>query len=375
MQLSQFLEKISNPDTTAGWITQVFIVVFGVLLANYILGRLLTRLHAQLKKTEVKWDDALIDALRKPIRLLVWIVGIAFAAQIVEHSTGAAIFQAVTPIRDVGVITTMAWFLVRLVSGIEQNYVEARQREGEAFDRTTVDAIAKLLRVSVIITAALVALQTLGFSISGVLAFGGIGGIAVGFAAKDLLANFFGGLMVYLDRPFQVGDWIRSPDKEIEGTVEHIGWRLTRILSFDKRPIYVPNALFTTIAIQNPSRMSHRRIYETVGIRYDDVAQMEAITREVKAMLVNHPAIDSSQTLMVNFNAFNASSLDFFVYCFTHTTAWTEYHEIKQDVLLRISSIIAEHGAEIAFPTRTLHVPETVSLQASGMEAARAVQG
>ena len=118
------------------------------------------------------------------------------------------------------------------------------------------DAMAKLLRLSVIITAGLVVLQTLGFSISGVLAFGGVGGIAVGFAARDLLANFFGGLMIYLDRPFSVGDWVRSPDRNIEGTVERIGWRLTVIRTFDKRPLYVPNSVFANIAVENPSRMA-----------------------------------------------------------------------------------------------------------------------
>lgn len=373
MDFEQLLQQIGNPNTTAGWVAQVFVVVFSVMLANFILARLLDRLHRYLKKTSVKWDDALIDALRKPVRVLVWIVGITFAAQIVQKSTDAVLFEAISPIRDIGVIGTITWFLVRLINSVENNYLTVHEGDEEAVDRTTIDAISKLLRISVIITAALVALQTLGFSISGVLAFGGIGGIAVGFAAKDLLANFFGGLIIYLDRPFAVGDWIRSADKEIEGTVEKIGWRLTCIRSFDKRPIYVPNAIFTSISVQNPSRMTHRRIYETIGIRYDDVAQMEAITRDVKAMLQSHPAIDTSQTLMVNFNAFNASSLDFFIYCFTHTRVWTEFHEIKQDVLLKIAAIINAHGAEIAFPTRTLHVPEGISLQADGLVPAEPV--
>lgn len=368
MDYSQLLNDVTNPSSTIGWITQVFVVVFAVLLVNFIISRILTRLHGKLLNTNNPWDDALIDALRRPLRVLIWIVGIAFAAEIVQKSAEAAIFEAVQPIRDIGVIVTITWFMVRFVNGFESSYLRIHEAAGEAVDRTTVDAIAKLLRVSVIITAALVAMQTLGFSISGVLAFGGIGGIAVGFAAKDLLANFFGGLMIYLDRPFAVGDWIRSPDKEIEGTVENIGWRLTCIRSFDKRPIYVPNAIFTNIAVQNPSRMSHRRIHETIGIRYDDIARMEAITAEVRTMLQDHPAIDASQTLMVNFNAFNASSVDFFVYCFTHTKVWTEFHEIKQEVLLKIAKIIADHGAEIAFPTRTLHVPEMVSLQAAGLE-------
>ena len=137
--------------------------------------------------------------------------------------------------------------------------------------------MARLLRLSVLITAGLVILQTLGISVTGVVAFGGIGGIAIGFAAQDLLANFFGGLIVYLDRPFSVGDWIRSPDREIEGTVEDIGWRVTVIRTFDKRPLYIPNSIFTTISVENPSRMLNRRIYETIGLRYRDSGKVREI--------------------------------------------------------------------------------------------------
>ena len=215
--------------------------------------------------------------------------------------------------------------------------------------------------VCLLITSTLVMLQTLGFSISGVLAFGGVGGIAIGFAAKDLLANFFGGLMIYLDRPFVVGDWINSPDRNIEGTVEDIGWRLTRVRSFDKRPIYVPNSTFANIAVVNPSRMSHRRINETIGVRYDDVDKLEVIINDVREMLETHPEIDSSQTLMVNFNEFGASSLNFFIYTFTKTTNWEKFHEVKQDVLFKISDIISRHGAEVAFPTTTVHLADELA--------------
>jgi MscS family membrane protein len=199
-----------------------------------------------------------------------------------------------------------------------------------------------------------------------VLAFGGIGGIAVGFAAKDLLANFFGGLMIYLDRPFKVGDWVRSPDQEIEGTVEKIGWRLTTIRTFDKRPLYVPNQVFTNVSVQNPSRMSHRRIYETVGLRYDDSNQLEQIISNVKSMLMTHAEIDNTQTMIVNFNAFGSSSLDFFIYTFTKTTNWIKYHEVKQDVLLQVMRIVADAKAEIAFPTSTVLVSEVPELKAIG---------
>ena len=256
-----------------------------------------------------------------------------------------------------GIIASVTWFAVRFIRIAETNFIAQMQAAGEDFDRATIDAIVKLLRLSVLITAFLVALQTLGFSISGVLAFGGIGGIAVGFAAKDLLANFFGGLMIYLDRPFAVGDWIRSPDREIEGTVERIGWRQTIIRGFDTRPLYIPNSAFANIAVENPSRMRNRRIYETVGIRYDDAGAMDAIVTDVEAMLRAHDDIDTDGFLMVNFNAFAPSSLDFFVYCYTRTKQWAEYHRVKQDVLLRILAIVDRHGAEVAFPTSTVHVP------------------
>ncbi len=200
--------------------------------------------------------------------------------------------------------------------------------------------------------------QTLGFQITGLLALGGVGGIAVGFAAKDILANFFGGLAIYLDRPFVVGEWIRSPDKELEGTVEYISWRHTRIRGFNKNPIYVPNSVFATILVENPSRMSHRRIKETIGLRYDDFGVVAAVVADIRAMMQEHPDIDATQTLIVNFNQFGASSLDLMIYAFTRTTVWVDYHAVKQDVLLKIGQIIAGHGAEIAFPTQTLHLQE-----------------
>lgn len=353
-----FIDTLTNWAGENAWIVQVFVVVFGVLLLNLIVRILMNRLHRKLRANKTPWDDAVVDALRRPLGLLIWIVGIAFAADIVRSETGAPIFDAIGSLRDIGVIATLAWFLLRLTRNMQQNVIAQNRQREEPIDKTTVDAIGKLVSASIMITAALVMLQTLGFSISGVLAFGGIGGIAIGFAAKDLLANFFGGLMIYLDRPFSVGDWVRSDDREIEGTVEHIGWRLTRIRTFDKRPIYIPNGIFSTIAVVNPSRMTRRRIFETIGIRYDDIDRLPAILADIRQMLLDHPEIDTKQTLMVNFNSFGPSSLDFFIYTFTHTTVWTRFHEIKQDVLLKISDIITAHGAEIAYPTSTVHAPE-----------------
>ncbi len=357
MDITGVLKTLSGFVGKDSWVVQVFVVVFMTLVLNYLQRRMLNKLQVQVEKTSTYWDDVVINALKKPLTMLVWIVGIAFAMNIIRREAGAAIFDAIDPVRDSGIIATLAWFLVGLITQAKTNIIAQREARGEPYDLTTMDAIAKLLRVSVMITAALVVLQTLGFSVSGVLAFGGIGGIAVGFAAKDLLANFFGGLMIYLDRPFAVGDWIRSPDRDIEGTVEHIGWRLTRIRTFQLRPLFIPNSTFATIAVENPSRMSNRRIYETIGIRYDDASKMADIVRDVEKMLREHSEINANQTLMVSFNTFAPSSLDFFIYTFTKTKEWVYYHNVKQDVLLRILKIIESHGAQVAFPTSTVHIP------------------
>lgn len=332
---------------------KVFVVIFVALLANLLIQRFLRGLKVQLSKTQNPWDDILADALSKPVAYLIALLGLSLSIQMVNQGEPGTMLAKVDSFRNLLILVLVAWFLVRFVRLAEMVF---KQRADDPHDLTTIVAVARLLRAAIIITVLLMGMQALGYSIEGVLAFGGIGGIAVGFAAKDLLANFFGGLMIYLDRPFVVGDWIRSPDREIEGTVENIGWRLTQIRTFDKRPLYIPNSVFANISLENPSRMTNRRIYETIGVRYDDAAKVKDIVAEVHRMLASHADIDSSQTLIVNFNAFAASSLDFFIYTFTKTTNWVEYHAVKQDVLLRILDIIASHGAEVAFPTSTVHL-------------------
>jgi MscS family membrane protein len=355
--MEQLIDWMAQVTGSRDWIVLVFIVVFVTLLLNFFAGKSLARLEQRFAKTQNLWDDALIWAVNRPAHFFIIAVGTRLVCKIMEPLLDDTINDVVEPTYLVAFISIVIWFLVRLIGKVEELMKGPAYRR-EPVDATTVTAIARLLRLAVLITGGLVVAQSLGISISGVLAFGGIGGIAVGFAAKDLLANFFGGLMIYLDRPFSVGDWVRSPDRQIEGTVEHIGWRLTVIRTFDKRPLYVPNATFASIALENPSRMSHRRIYETMGVRYQDMTKLPAIIGDVKAMLKEHPEIDNSQTLIVNFNQYGASSLDFFIYTFTLTTNWIKFHEVKQDVLFRIASIVERHGAEFAFPTRTVHLIE-----------------
>lgn len=350
------IESISE----LGWGVELFAVVMLTFIGRYLAMRALKVLGEQFEKTTNVWDDALFKAAQGPLSWFILILGLIWAVQISDGYLDMVLFSPTNLdiIRQLTFIVLTMVFLVRFITLAEARILDdlkSQTEDGQGrLDPTTLHALAKLTRLSVVISAVLVALPTLGIEITALLAFGGVGGIAVGFAAQDLLSNFFGGLMIYLDRPFAIGDWIRSPDREIEGTVESIGWRLTVVRTFDKRPLYVPNSVFAKLALENPSRMTNRRIYETIGIRYKDAAKMDQIVQDVHAMLRAHEEIDQDQTLIVNFNGYGKSSLDFFVYTFTKTTNWVKFHEIKQDVMLRIIRIVHEHQADFAFPTTTV---------------------
>ena len=339
------------------WMAYVFTIVFVSLLLRLLLKFVFNHLERISAKSKNLYDDALIRVARKPIGWAILFYGILFAATIVRQNTGVGLLDHLAPVREIGTMILLVWFAVRFVTEVEVAVLAERQ---DRDDRTTINVLSKLMRVSIMITGFLISLQSLGFSIEGVLAFGGIGGIAIGFAARDMLANFFGSVSLLLDKPFTVGDWIRSNDMEIEGTVEHIGWRVTRIRTFDKRPLYIPNSNFTNLSIENPSRMTNRRIYETIGVRYDDVGILPTILSDLRTMLKEHEEIDTNQILMVNLNEFSDSSVDFFIYTFTKTTDWARFHEIKEDVLLRITAIIEGHGASIAYPTQRLQLEQEI---------------
>lgn len=335
------------------WVALLFMVIFLTLVGNLFANWLLGRLGKVLEKTSTIWDDAVLGATKKPIGFFIWFGGAVWALHILAQHSGKDWSVGLSQFWRIGIIFILAWLALRLIGAVEQEL--SVDKEGRKVrDKTTLRAVTHILKLSTLITAALVMLQNLGISISGVLAFGGIGGIAVGFAARDLLANFFGAIMIFVDKPFKIGDWVRSPDREIEGTVEEIGWRMTRIRTFDQRPLYVPNSVFVNIAVENPSRMFNRRIKENFGLRYCDADKMARIVRDVKQMLMDNPEIDKSKTLIVAFDNYGDFALHFFIYTFSKTTVWTEYHEVKQNVLLKIEEIVHRHGADFAFPTQEL---------------------
>lgn len=348
------LNWIGVDSAQATIVFKVFMVVFATLIAAMVAKRVLATIHEKLTHTKTVWDDAFIDAMRAPLVALIWLLGICYGAEILDGASEKIAFHdMVVMARKLGVVSLITWFAIRFVKEAENNLTT--RREGRHIDKTTADAVGKLLKISILITAGLVILQTLGISISGVLAMGGVGGIVLGLAAKDLLSNFFGGLMVYMDRPFKVGDWVRSPDAKIEGIVEHIGWRLTRIRDFETIPLYVPNSVFTTVTLENPSRTKYRRINTTIGVRYDDFAKIDKIITDIREYILSHDDVADDAARRVHFTKYNDSSLDILVQCYAKTQDHTKFMDIQQTVLLGIGEIIEKHGAEIAYPTRTIH--------------------
>lgn len=248
----------------------------------------------------------------------------------------------------IALILTIKLFLV--INQFEKSQIKKGR------DVTSARILSRIIKITLIVVIILLYGEHFGMSLSGLLTFGGIGGIAVGMAGKDILSNFFSGIMLYFDRPFSIGDWVRSPDRNIEGTVAEIGWRMTKITTFDHRPLYVPNSVFSSISVENPGRMSNRRINTVVGLRYEDASKVGTIVNAIRQMLQTHADIDQQQTLLVYFNGFGDSSLNIIVYCFTRTTVWEEWLAVQQQVYLNIIDIVQSHGADFAFPSQTLYL-------------------
>jgi len=343
------------------WIAVILSIALSLhFLVDYLSKKLLPK----LEKTCFAWDSSLIRALSLPLKTLVWVLALSFIFEILsEHFESEAFASFFKTLRTIAIILFFVWALMRFIKNMEMQYIRGHHKQKKGYDKTTVRAVCQISRITLIIIAVLIYLQTRHINISALLAFGGAGSIIVGFAAKDLLANFFGGLMIYLDRPFSVGDWIRSPDQEIEGHVEAIGWRLTCIRTFSKRPLYVPNGVFSNISVENPSRMSNRRIKARVGIRYEDAPKMGRIVSAVEEMLRKNEEVDTTMRLVVRFDEFGPSSLNFLVYCFTKATQLTDYLTVQQTIYLKVIEIIASCGAQCAFPTTTVHIPEGIRSQ------------
>ena len=208
-RLSEFLSRQIGIEP---WVASLIAIALVTVIVNQLAQVLLRKLNRVTQRTDSVWDDALVQTASRPILLAMWVIGAGYMARVLQTQVKDDFLPEFIALRDVALIACVTWFLLRFIGKVGKNIVASRLASGEEVDRTTVDALCKLSRLLTLVLALLTGAQTLGFQVTGLLALGGVGGIAVGFAAKDLLANFFGGLTIYLDRPFSVGEWIRSPD-------------------------------------------------------------------------------------------------------------------------------------------------------------------
>ena len=364
--IQQWLEQ--QNDLTI-FVIRVVVTILCILIINAAIKSVLKFLAKKTNRTKIPWDHMLVKAASLPLRVYVWVIGANYLLitlltdmqHWLDWPKPSPIFE-----RTFSAITILAvlWFTLRFLGRAEQHFIRSISRKKESkLDSNSVRVISRIMMIFIGIVATITVLGVYKVPLAGLLTFSGVGGAAIAFSSKDILANFAGGFLIYFNRHFAVGDWIYSPDKNIEGTVEYIGWRLTCIRSFDKRPIYVPNALFNNIVVVNASRMTNRRINKNFGVRYDDAQKLHKIIPAVEAMLNEHPDIDHDLLTMAYLTDFSGSSIGFSIYTFTKTTVWKDYQHIQNDVMLRVEKIIIDHGAECAFPTTTLHVPEAIMVE------------
>lgn len=341
-----------------GRFSSAFLVIIVSLILKRIIAHFVTKLvYPMAARTHSRYDDQLLESLKRPGEWLIVIAGLFFAVQIlqlpvepIDLRRGAfALLKAL-------VTFSVAWALYNLVNLLQTFLEKWVDRTESTLDDHLLPFIRKSLRGFIIFIAALMTIQNMGYSISGLLASLGIGGLAVALAARDTISNIFGSLMIILDRPFKVGDWIKTGD--LEGTVEELGFRSTRIRTFAQTLITVPNNLIANQPIDNISRMPKRRVMMTVGVTYETTpGQIREAVSRIRELLQNHKAVDQ-EFMLVNFTDFGASSLDILVYCFTTTTVWAEYNAARQDICLKIMDTLEDLGLEIAFPSRSIYMRE-----------------
>lgn len=334
-------------------------LAFVLILAGFALRKLLggfvhRRLAAAAGKTATEVDDLVLEAIRKPIEAGVVIAGIGFALVILQIPTEPInVRRFATAMLTLAITIIATWLLFRLVDGLAAYFRTIAERTENPLDDALIPLMRKAIKVFLGVIAFVVAIQNMGYSITGLLAGLGVGGLALALAAKDTVANFFGSIMILLDRPFRVGDWIRGTD--FEGTVEEIGFRSTRIRTFPKTLVTIPNSELANMTIDNQQAMPLRRILMDVGVTYDTTAeQMRAARDGILEIIAAIPEI-AQEGVLVRFAEFGGSSLNLRIRCFTHATGYDKHMEVREQLLLRIMEMLAAMDLEIAFPSQTIY--------------------
>lgn len=328
--------------------------IFRGLFSRFVV-RQLTRLTG---RTATHFDDQIIAALEAPLRFVPILIGFFFATQALGATDSFAAFLA--NLNRSLVIFTLFWALYRVVTPAAW----LLNRADRLLNASVLMWIANVGKAIFAIVGAAAVLEVWGIEVGPLIAGLGLFGVAVALGAQDLFKNLIAGVFILLEKRYDIGDWI-AVDDVVEGTVEEIGFRTTKVRRFDKAPVYVPNSALSDTAMTNFSQMSHRRIKWMITLEYRaNVEQLRKIRDEIEAHLLASDAFAKPPTvpLFVRINALNDSSIDLLLYCFTITTDWGKWLELKEDLACTIKTIVEQNGAGFAFPSRSIYVESTVSV-------------
>jgi MscS family membrane protein len=336
--------------------TRQILASFLVLLVSFVLRKaVLVFVFSALRKitTRTRWryDDKFVASMESPVSAFVLVIGIFLA--LTTLTLPALVDLFVLRAFQAATMTVLFWALLRFVDLLADVMADAaRERDMAVYH--FIPLLKKAVRVFLVMIAAVLVIQNLGYSVGSLLTGLGIGGLAVALAAQESLGNFFGSVSIAADRPFKVGDWIQVGDK-IDGDVEEVGLRSTKVRTWAKSQLSIPNKVLANEIIENWSRMPKRRVKQVVGVTYETSAEdMDGLVQDIRRLLREDEGVHQ-EFILVNFTDFGASSLDVLVYYFTTSTKWLEHMDVRQRINLKIMRAVKARGLSIAFPTRTLY--------------------
>ncbi len=339
-----------------------FVIIFLSLLFRRLLVRVvLASLRRLAQNTTVVWDDIVLEAVKPPLEGVVLVYGIWAAFRVLlaplEMANAVALVDTA---RHVIFLVLVTWAIFRMVGEVDGLLRRRAADPEDPMDLGLVPLVTNTMRIMIFLIAGTVIAQNLGYSVSGLMASLGLGGAAVALASRDAIANLFGSLMILVDKPFKVGDWIKGDG--FEGVVEEIGFRSTRIRTFGKTVENIPNNVMANANVENMDRrkdahLNVRRIKMTVGVTYATTAdQMEKALEAIREILAEDPGVDKRMTTLVNFTDFGDSSLDIFLYYFSNDARWAYYLDVRQRINLKIMRKLEELGLQVAFPSRSVYI-------------------
>ena len=336
-------------DGEARWIAWgAAYVLFGL-----ILSQALSMLFRFLSKKSSSFD-LFADAFLCPAICLIWYL---VAIQSIDLVTEGWISQARPKLWAVltsgGSILALGWFLLRLKDRFLEAAARRRVQEGRIPDATSMQAVSKLLTVGIFTIVLILLNDCTGLSLTTLLAFGGVGGLALAFASQEIVSNFFGGLMIHTTRPFLIGEVVQMPSLSIEGVVEEIGWYQTRIRPPSKSAVYVPNSLFTKALLVNKTRITHRLLEESVFISVQPLDALSAIVRDISVYLSSHLGLDRAEQASARIECIGPTSTIVFS-ALTKAYSLQEFYRLRDEILLHVADIVASHGGKMASPPQVL---------------------